>query len=222
MASRCFDSIVVITDRRVLDRQLQGTIKQFEKIKGTVTKIDRNTKQLVKALERGDKIIITTLQKIRLCRRDGKDTGQAFRRVVDEAHSSQTGENVKDLHVVLTSEEQLEEALNKDDESEKPIDPIESELEKIQKARQKLPHLSFFAFTATPKDKTLELFGAKDTSGKKGVSSFPPVHHAPGHRRGVHPGCVGELHHLQDLLRADCRTKRPMGKRRWKNSRPGG
>ena len=53
-----FDSIVVITDRRVLDRQLQDTIKQFEKIKGTVTKIDRNTRQWVKAPERGDKIII--------------------------------------------------------------------------------------------------------------------------------------------------------------------
>jgi type I restriction enzyme R subunit len=58
-----FDSIIVITDRRVLDKQLQETIKQFEKIKGTVSKIDKNTRQLVKALERGDKIIITTLQK---------------------------------------------------------------------------------------------------------------------------------------------------------------
>lgn len=167
-----FDSIVVITDRRVLDRQLQGTIKQFEKVKGTVAKIDRNTKQLVKALERGDKIIITTLQKFGFVGEIAKIPGKRFAVVVDEAHSSQTGEGVKDLHLVLTSDEQLEEALKKDDESQEANDPIESELEKIQKARQKLPHLSFFAFTATPKDKTLELFGVKDTSVKKGFRPF--------------------------------------------------
>ncbi|RJP93881.1 MAG: type I restriction endonuclease subunit R [Desulfobacteraceae bacterium] len=167
-----FDSIVVITDRRVLDRQLQGTIKQFEKINGTVSKIDRNTKQLVKALERGDKIIITTLQKFGFVGELSKIPGKRFAVLVDEAHSSQTGEGVKDLHLVLTSDEQLEEALKKDDESREADDPIESELEKIQKARQKLPHLSFFAFTATPKDKTLELFGVKDTRVKKGFRPF--------------------------------------------------
>jgi len=73
---------------------------------------------------------------------------------------------------VLTSDAQLEEALKKDDEAREADDPIESELEKIQKARQKLPHLSFFAFTATPKDKTLELFGVKDASVKKGFRPF--------------------------------------------------
>jgi type I restriction enzyme R subunit len=166
-----FDSVVVITDRRVLDRQLQDTIKQFEKIKGTVTKIDRNTKQLVKALERGDKIIITTLQKFGFVGELAKLPGKKFAVIVDEAHSSQTGENVKDLKIVLTSEEQLKAALEKDEEG-KEEDPIEAELEKIQKARQKLPHLSFFAFTATPKDKTLELFGTPDKRVKKGFRPF--------------------------------------------------
>ena len=166
-----FDSVIVITDRRVLDRQLQDTIKQFEKIKGTVTKIDRNTKQLVKALERGDKIIITTLQKFGFVGELAKMPGRKFAVIVDEAHSSQTGENVKDLKLVLTNEEQLQAALDKDDEGESE-DPIEAELEKIQKARQKLPHLSFFAFTATPKDKTLELFGTPDRSVKTGFRPF--------------------------------------------------
>jgi len=166
-----FDSVVVITDRRVLDRQLQDTIKQFEKIKGTVSKIDRNTKQLVKALERGDKIIITTLQKFGFVGELAKLPGKKFAVIVDEAHSSQTGESVKDLKLVLTSEEQLKAALEKDDEGESE-DPIEAELERIQKARQKLPHLSFFAFTATPKDKTLELFGTPDKSVKKGFRPF--------------------------------------------------
>ena len=155
----------------MLDRQLQDTIKQFEKIKGTVTKIDRNTRQLVKALERGDKIIITTLQKFGFVGELAKMPGKQFAVIVDEAHSSQTGENVKDLKLVLTSEEQLRQALEKDDEGESE-DPIEAELEKIQKARQKLPHLSFFAFTATPKDKTLELFGTPDKSVKKGFRPF--------------------------------------------------
>jgi len=166
-----FDSVVVITDRRVLDKQLQGTIKQFEKIKGTVSKIDRNTKQLVKALERGDKIIITTLQKFGFVGELAKMPGKRFAVLVDEAHSSQTGEGVKDLKLALTSDEELKKALGRDDEGE-PEDPIEAELEKIQKARQKLPHLSFFAFTATPKDKTLELFGVPDKSVKKGFRPF--------------------------------------------------
>ena len=166
-----FDSIVVITDRRVLDKQLQDTIKQFEKIKGTVSKIDRNTKQLVRALEKGDKIIITTLQKFGFVGELAKLPGKRFAVIVDEAHSSQTGESVKDLKLVLTSDEELSKALGRDDERE-PEDPIEAELEKIQKARQKLPHLSFFAFTATPKDKTLELFGVADKSVKKGFRPF--------------------------------------------------
>lgn len=167
-----FDSIIVITDRRLLDRQLQDTIKQFEKIKGTVTKIDRNTRQLVKALERGDKIIITTLQKFGFVGELAKMPGQRFAVVVDEAHSSQTGENIKDLKLALTSDAELSQALGRDDESRLAEDPIEAELEKIQKARQKLPHLSFFAFTATPKDKTLELFGTPDPSVNKGFRPF--------------------------------------------------
>ena len=166
-----FDSIIVITDRRILDRQLQDTIKQFEKIDGTVSKINRNTKQLVKALERGDKIIITTLQKFGFVGELTKMPGKRFAIVVDEAHSSQTGEGVKDLRLVLTTDEELKKALSRD-EAEAAEDPIEAELEKIQKARQKLSHLSFFAFTATPKDKTLELFGVPDKSVKKGFRPF--------------------------------------------------
>lgn len=169
--STVFDSVVVITDRRVLDRQLQNTIKQFEKLKGTVSKIDRDTKQLVKALERGNKIIITTLQKFGFVGELAKMPGKRFAVLVDEAHSSQTGEGVKDLKLALTTDEELKKALGRDNEAVAE-DPIEAELEKIQKARQKLPHLSFFAFTATPKDKTLELFGVPDKRVKKGFRPF--------------------------------------------------
>lgn len=166
-----FDSVIVITDRRVLDKQLQDTIKQFEKIKGVVTPIRNGAKQLTQALARGDKIVISTLQKFGFVGDLVKMSGKRFAVLVDEAHSSQTGEGVKELKLVLTSDEDLQKALDKDDEGDE-LDPIESELEKIQKARQKLPHLSFFAFTATPKDKTLELFGVPDKSVKKGFRPF--------------------------------------------------
>jgi type I restriction enzyme R subunit len=166
-----FDSVIVITDRRVLDRQLQDTIKQFEKIKGVVTPIRNGARQLTQALDRGDKIVISTLQKFGFVGDLAKMSGKRFAVVVDEAHSSQTGEGVKDLKLVLTSDEDLKKALDRDDEGDD-LDPIEYELEKIQKARQKLPHLSFFAFTATPKDKTLELFGVPDKGVKKGFRPF--------------------------------------------------
>jgi type I restriction enzyme R subunit len=180
-----FDSIVVITDRIVLDRQLQGTIKQFEKIKGVVTAVRGGTKQLVAALKRGDKIIITTLQKFGFVGELAKLPGKKFAIIVDEAHSSQTGENVKDLKIALTNDEQLKAAMQKDDEREVE-DPIEVELEKIQKARQRLPHLSFFAFTATPKDKTLELFGTPDKTVKKGFRPF----HGYSMRQAIDEGFI--------------------------------
>ena len=180
-----FDSIIVITDRIVLDRQLQTTIKQFEKIKGVVTPVRGGTKQLVGALKRGDKIIISTLQKFGWVGELARIPGKKFAIIVDEAHSSQTGENVKDLKIALTSDDQLKAAMQRDEEA-KSEDPIELELERIQKARQKLPHLSFFAFTATPKDKTLELFGTPDPTVKKGFRAF----HSYSMRQAIAEGFI--------------------------------
>jgi len=167
-----YDSIIVITDRRVLDKQLQKQIKQFEKIKGTVKKIDRNTKQLLKALEDGDKIIISTLQKFGFLENLAETAGKRFAIIVDEAHSSQSGENVKNLKLALTDEETLKAIINKDDENEEPTDPVAEELEKIMASRQRLPHLSFFAFTATPKPKTLEIFGIPDKNSSTGYRAY--------------------------------------------------
>lgn len=167
-----FDSIIVITDRIVLDRQLKKQIKQFEKIKGTVRTIDRGSKQLLKALETGDKIIISTLQKFGYLEDLAKLQGKTFAIIVDEAHSSQSGENVKDLKLALTNDDILKNIIPVDDENSEPKDTVEAELEKIMATRQKLPHLSFFAFTATPKQKTLELFGNPDASKKRGYRAF--------------------------------------------------
>lgn len=167
-----FDSIIVITDRIVLDKQLQKQIKQFEKINGTVRTITKGSKQLIKALTEGDKIIISTLQKFGYIGELANLKGKHFAIIVDEAHSSQSGENVKDLKISLTTDEALKDIIGKDDENSEPKDTVEAELEKIMASRQKLPHLSFFAFTATPKPKTLELFGIPDATQKSGFRAF--------------------------------------------------
>jgi type I restriction enzyme R subunit len=181
-----FDSIIVITDRIILDKQLQKQIKQFEKINGTVKTITKGTKQLIKALTDGDKIIITTLQKFGFVGELEKLNGKRFAILVDEAHSSQSGENVKDLKLTLTTDEALKDIINQDDENTEPKDTVEKELEKIMASRQKLPHLSFFAFTATPKTKTLELFGIPDSTQKSGFRAF----HEYSMRQAIEEGFI--------------------------------
>ena len=178
-----FDSVIVITDRQVLDKQLQETVKQFEKTAGLVRKIDKNTKQLVSALAGGAKIIVCTLQKFSWMRNvlggPKELKGKKFALIVDEAHSSQTGEGAKDLKLVLTTPEALQAIIAEDDENREWTDPVAEELAKIMKGRQRLPHLSFFAFTATPKPKTLEVFGKPrevlTTEGGKKVD-YNPFH----------------------------------------------
>ncbi|MBA4406579.1 restriction endonuclease subunit R [bacterium] len=167
-----FDSIIVITDRIVLDRQLQKQVKQFEKINGTIKTITKGSKQLIQALIDGEKIIISTLQKFGYIGDIAKLKGKHFAIIVDEAHSSQSGENVKDLKISLTTDEALKGIILQDEENREPKDTVEAALEKIMASRQKLPHLSFFAFTATPKPKTLELFGIPDTTQKAGYRAF--------------------------------------------------
>ena len=189
-----FDSIIVITDRIVLDKQLQKQIKQFEKINGTVRTITKGSKQLIKALTDGDKIIISTLQKFGYIGEVADLNGKHFAIIVDEAHSSQTGENVKDLKISLTTDEALKNIINLDDENNEPKDTVEAALEKVMASRQKLPHLSFFAFTATPKTKTLELFGIPDASQKSGFRSF----HEYSMRQAIEEGFILDV--LQNYI----------------------
>lgn len=181
-----FDSIIVITDRIVLDKQLQKQIKQFEKINGTVKTITKGSKQLIKALADGDKIIISTLQKFGYIGEVANLNGKHFAIIVDEAHSSQSGENVKDLKISLTTDDALKNIIAQDDENSEPQDSVEKELEKIMASRQKLPHLSFFAFTATPKPKTLELFGIPDATQKSGYRAF----HEYSMRQAIEEGFI--------------------------------
>ncbi len=168
---RVFDSIVVVTDRRVLDRQLQHTIRQFEQTLGVVENIDQTSRQLKEALESGRTIIVTTLQKFPvIAEQIGELPGQRFALIVDEAHSSQSGESTKSLKAVLSSSS-LDEAEQEEAGAETPEEELENTvLEEIRK-RGRLPNLSTFAFTATPKPKTLELFGNRREDGK-----FEPFH----------------------------------------------
>jgi len=168
---RVFSSVIVITDRRVLDRQLQNTVRQFEQVPGVVNVIDQDSVQLADALNRGADIIVSTLQKFPfVLDKVQSQPGRTFAVIVDEAHSSQTSEANKRLKEVLSAES-LEEAERLDGEAEAAEPTGEDLINQSMAARGRQPNLSFFAFTATPKQKTLELFGIEQPDG-----SFRPFH----------------------------------------------
>ena len=168
---RVFDSIVVVTDRRILDRQLQQTIRQLEQTLGVVENIDRTSRQLKDALEAGRTIIVTTLQKFPVIAAEiGALPGKRFALIVDEAHSSQSGESTKSLKSVLATAS-LEQAEREEAGATTPEEDLDAVVLAEMEKRGRLPNLSTFAFTATPKPKTLELFGQKRPDG-----SFEPFH----------------------------------------------
>ena len=161
---RVFDSVIVITDRKVLDSQLQNTIYQFEHKQGVVEKIDQDSTQLAEAITRGANIIITTLQKFPyVLDKIGSLPSRKYAVIIDEAHSSQGGEASKKMKEVLAAKS-LEEAANEELNSGLDQD-AEDEIRKSMEARGKQNNLSFFAFTATPKAKTVEVFGTPDSQG---------------------------------------------------------
>ena len=155
-----FDGVIVVTDRRVLDRQLSDTVKSFSQITGLVRHIENGGKELKDSLESGIRVITTTLQKFPvIVDAIEKVEGKKFAVIIDEAHSSQSGESAADLRQVLT----LDEAEKETEKEEKVFKTVEDQIIERMKARKVAsPNLSFFAFTATPKQKTLELFGTKD------------------------------------------------------------
>jgi type I restriction enzyme R subunit len=166
---RVYDSVIVITDRVVLDKQLQDTIYQFEHKRGVVQKIDESSRQLAEALENSVPIIITTLQKFPFVSRQllkmseergesgtGTLTTRRYAVIIDEAHSSQGGETATELKGVLGGEDLRQEAERQ--AAEEGQEKLE-ELFRSMAKRGKQANLSFFAFTATPKYKTFAVFG---------------------------------------------------------------
>ncbi|MEP1486799.1 MAG: type I restriction endonuclease [Algibacter sp.] len=172
-----FDTIIVITDRRVLDKQIRDNIKQYQQVKGVVQAITEGSKQLKTALEEGKKIIITTIQKFpHIVEEIGDLPGNNFGIIIDEAHSSLSGQMARKLNETLakvSDEEELQSDLENYDENESNEVTGEDLIRAMVKARKLLPNASYFAFTATPKNKTLELFGVPyQENGKTKFRAF--------------------------------------------------
>ncbi len=182
-----FDKVIVVTDRTVLDRQLQDTVASFDHTPGMIVKINEDSTQLKAALEgKNARIIITTLQKFPVVAQSATNlSGTRFAVIVDEAHSSQSGEAAKQLKMVLTSGDALAEAETVDGEAEVAAGDVEDFLAASVAARGAQTNLTFFAFTATPKHKTLALFGERipaagagtgDAGGVNDDSVYVPFH----------------------------------------------
>lgn len=173
-----FDTVIVVTDRRVLDAQIRNNIKQFQQVNGVVEAITEGSKQLKEALEEGKKIIITTIQKFpHIVEEIGDLPGTNFAIIIDEAHSSLSGQMARKLNETLsklnldeTTLSEIKEDLNDissliDDEDAEETATGEDLIRVLVKSRKLLPNASYFAFTATPKNKTLELFGVPFQEG---------------------------------------------------------
>lgn len=170
-----FSSTIIVTDRTVLDRQLQTTIMSFDHTTGQVVTIGdgKSSQDLKNAINDGKKIIITTLQKFPVIYQEvDAANGRNFAVIVDEAHSSQTGESAQKLKAALGDKEaSLEEYQQIEEHIENTSLDDQDELVQTLLAQGKHKNLSFFAFTATPKTRTIELFGTRQQDG-----SFKPFH----------------------------------------------
>lgn len=193
---RVFDTVIVITDRKVLDRQLQETISQFEHKAGVVQKVDENSDQLASALNTGTPIVITTLQKFPFIL--DKVAGLKERRfalIIDEAHSSQSGTAAQKLRRALTTEGKPKPVIEVELDgktvsvtADVEVDPedvtTEDVINSVVASRQRPKNVSYFAFTATPKAKTMELFGRRGDSGQ--IEAF----HTYSMRQAIEEGFI--------------------------------
>lgn len=155
-----FDSVIVVTDRRVLDQQIRNNIKQFAQVEGVVEAITEGSRHLREALEAGKKIIITTVQKFPFIVEDiGDLPSKKFALIIDEAHSSQSGETSRNISMTLADKSSIQYNEGEDEKT------FEDKLNEMVINKKLLPNASYFAFTATPKNKTLELFGVQNPNG---------------------------------------------------------
>ena len=147
-----FDSIIVVTDRRILDRQIRDTIRQYAQVSATVGHADRSG-DLRRFIESGKKIIISTVQKFPFILDEigNQQRGRSFAIIIDEAHSSQGGRTSAAMAQALSAAGEVDEE-----------ETFEDQINRLMESRKLLPNASYFAFTATPKNKTLEIFGTPD------------------------------------------------------------
>lgn len=160
-----FDSVIVVTDRKILDKQIRDTIKDFAQVSAIVGAVTKGSEQLRKFLESGKRIIITTVQKFPFVLDEISDEhrGRKFAILIDEAHSSQGGRTAAKMNIALS-----QEGGEEDDET------AEDTINRIMESKKMLPNASYFAFTATPKNKTLEIFGEPYPEGD--VVKHRPFH----------------------------------------------
>ena len=160
-----FDSIIVVTDRKILDQQIRDTIKQFAQVGATVGHAEHSG-DLRKFIAEGKKIIISTVQKFPFILDEiGSDhRGRRFAIIIDEAHSSQGGKTSAAVAMALSTA-----GAEEDDET------LEDQINRLMEAKKLLPNASYFAFTATPKNKTLEIFG-EPVSQADGTVKHRPFH----------------------------------------------
>ncbi|QSO48478.1 type I restriction endonuclease subunit R [Alicyclobacillus mengziensis] len=179
-----FNSVIVITDRRVLDKQLQDAVYQLEHKAGMVAKIDKDSSQLANELVNNTRIIITTLQKFPfIMEKVGEFERGKYAIIIDEAHSSQGGKSATAMTNIL-SDKTLEEALEADRIAEENMEDIDEKIVETIVKSGKQDNISFFAFTATPKAKTLEKFGRMGTDGK------PHAFHVYSMRQAIEEGFI--------------------------------
>ncbi|GHU40468.1 type I restriction endonuclease subunit R [Spirochaetia bacterium] len=165
--NKIFNSVIVVTDRRVLDSQLQDTVYQFDHVEGVVKKIDKDSAQLRDAINANTPIIISTLQKFPVIFNTVNGNNKSFAVIVDEAHSSQHGNAAKKLKEALAdTEEILAEYAKMENDAENAIPDEDEKIVNELATQGQQKNLSFFAFTATPKEKTLQMFGTKGVDGK--------------------------------------------------------
>jgi type I restriction enzyme R subunit len=165
-----FDSVIVVTDRRLLDDQIQTTIKQFMQVGATVGHAEHSG-DLRKFIEEGKKIIVSTVQKFPFILKEIEtEGGKTFAIVIDEAHSSQGGKTSAAMSEALSAPAEDEDA------GPDPEDTVNEALAKRMAARKMLANASYFAFTATPKNKTLEMFGEPLPPDAEGKVKHQPFH----------------------------------------------
>jgi type I restriction enzyme R subunit len=184
--NKIFDSVIVITDRNVLDQQLQNTIYQFEHKSGVVQRIDEDSKQLADAITNGVNIIITTLQKFPFALNHLSEIpNRKYAVIIDEAHSSQGGEASRKMTEALVGRNvSLEESEKVESEIEYSTQDEDDFIREVIQKRGPQKNISLFAFTATPKAKTLEVFGTKDAKDK------PKPFHLYSMRQAIEEGFI--------------------------------
>ena len=158
-----FDSIIVVTDRRILDKQIRDTIRQYAQVGSTVGHAVRSG-DLRRFITQGKKIIISTIQKFPFVREEisNEHRGRTFAMIIDEAHSSQGGKTSSAVSAVLGESDEVGED-----------EPYDERLKRLMESRKLLPNASYYAFTATPKNKTLEVFGDPDPQSDGTIRHLP-------------------------------------------------